>query len=115
MLKAPPIPRYLLVHTIQYEALIGKPNDYGTPTYATSQTITNVRVDSTSGYMRTGIEQSDMSNTVVFVDSTFSKPFVDFKKDSKVTFLGKDYTIQRVIPCYQPGMNTLHHYELELV
>ena len=115
MLKAPPIPRYLLIHTIQYEELTGRVDDYGKPTYAANQTIMNVRVDNTSGYMRTGIEQSDSSNTLVFVDSTFSKPFVDFKKESKVTFNGKEMSIQRVVPCYQPGTNDLHHYELELV
>ena len=113
-MKAPPIPKWTLVHTVDYAAF-SEMDDYGNNVFAEPVTIERVRVDETPVFSHDGIQKQLVANAVIFVDAMHSKPFVAFTEQSQIIFKEREMVIQKVIPCYQPGTDEIHHYELEVL
>lgn len=113
-MRAPPIPKWTLIHTVDY-AEYGTIDDFGNSTLAEPVTITNVRVDETTVFSRDGTQNKIVANAVIFVDAVHSKPFTAFTEQSQIIFKGREMVIQKVVPCYQPSSDEIHHYELEVL
>lgn len=103
-----------LIHDIEYEERIGE-DEYQNPRYAPKEKIESVRVDFSKVYSRTMDGVQVVAEGVIFVDSTHSFPFPDFKEASKIHFEGGVLHLKKVVPVYNPKVNAIHHYELEVV
>ena len=113
-MRAPPIPKWSLIHTINY-ADYSEVDDFGNSTFAEPITIEHIRVDETPVFSHDGTQKQIVANAVIFVDAMHSKPFVAFAEQSQIIFKEREMVIQKVIPCYQPGVDEIHHYELEVI
>lgn len=113
-MRAPPIPKIMLPHTIAYRAFNGT-DDFGNAAYGDPVTIERVRFDETTIFSRDGTQTRILANGVIFVDAINSAPLLDFKEQSLVIFNNRELVVQKVIPCYQPFSADIHHYELEVL
>lgn len=114
-MRIPPLPKSWLIHEIVYEGYTGKKDSWGNPKYDNPITIKHVRFDDSTVFSRDNTQTKVLANAVIFVDAVNSIPIIDFKEQSKVTFNGKEYIIQKVVPCYHPTDNSVHHWELEVI
>lgn len=114
-MKVQPIPKRMLIHEIQYSAYDGV-NDFGKPSFSAPVTIKHVRVDDSTVFSRDTLQTKVLADAVIFVDCTHSTNVpAEFKEQSKITFNGKSYVIQKAIPVYQPMLNAIRHWELEVM
>ena len=113
-MRAPPIPKIMLPHTIVYRAYNGT-DDFGSATYGNPVTIDRVRFDETTVFSRDGTQNKIVANGVIFIDAVNSAPFLNFEEQSLVIFNSRELVVQKVIPCYQPFSADIHHYELEVI
>lgn len=113
-MRAPPIPKIMLPHTIVYRAYNGT-DDFGSPTYGNPVTIERVRIDETTVFSRDGTQTRIVANGVIFIDAVNSSPFLNFEEQSLIIFNGRELVVQKVIPYYQPFSADIHHYELEVL
>lgn len=109
------LPKRWLIHEIIYEGFTGKKDDWGNDLYEKPITIKFVRFDDSTVFSRDNTQTKVLANAVIFVDSKHSTPILEFKEQSKVKFNNKDYVIQKVVPCYYPDKNAIHHWELEVI
>ena len=110
-----PIPRNLLIHSIEYSALNGT-DDFDHDLYDAPITINRVRFDPTINFSRDGNQTLETITGVIFVDATNSENVPnEFIERSQVNFNGRRLVITNVIPCYQPYNGSIRHYELEVV
>jgi len=114
-MAARPLPKRWLIHSIVYKGYTGQKDDWGKPKYDDPVTIENVRVDTMTVFSRDTRQTKIQADAVIFVDSTHSKPIPEFKEQSIITFGGRDYVLQKIVPCYYPDRNEIHHYELEVI
>lgn len=114
-MRIPPLPKNWLIHSIQYERITGEKDDWGKDIYDKPVEIKNVRFDDSTVFSRDNTQTKVLANAVVFIDSKYSTPIPDLKEQSKVTFNGKEFVIQKVVPCYYPDKNAIHHFELEVI
>lgn len=109
------IPKSWLIHSIKYEEYTNEKDDYGNQKYEEPITIDYVRFDDSILFSRDNTDTKIQANAIVFVDSKHSTNLPNkFIEQSKVTFNG-DYVIKKVVDCYYPNKNKIHHWELELV
>lgn len=108
------IPKKLLIHSVDYYRYNCK-NDWGGVGYDDAVRINDVRVDLTTVYSKDLTQNRIVAEGVVFVDLINSSPVPNFTEQSKLVFNGRDYVITKVIPCYNPTSNAIHHYELEMI
>lgn len=113
-MRAPPIPKIMLPHTIVYRAYNGT-DDFGSTIYGNPVTIERVRIDETTVFSRDGTQTRIVANGVIFIDAVNSTLFLNFEEQSLVIFNNREFVIQKVIPCYQPFSAAIHHYELEVL
>lgn len=114
-MRIPQLPKKMLVHNIEYLAYTGEKDRYGKEILADPITIKNVRFDDSTIFSRDQTQTKVLANAVVFVDAVNSHPVPEFKERSKIRFNGHEYTVQKVVPCYHPLGNAIHHYELEVI
>lgn len=115
-MRIPPLPKRWLIHEIQYEEYTGKRDSYGNYIYDDPITINFVRVDNETVFSRDTTDTKIVANAVVFVDSTHSTNVPEkFVEQSKITFNDEVYTLKKVVDCYYPNKNKIHHYELEVI
>lgn len=110
-----PLPKRWLIHEIIYEGYTGQKDDWGNDKFEEPITIKHVRFDDSTVFSRDNTQTKVLANAVIFVDAKYSTPIPDFKEQSKVTFNDKEFVIQKVVPCYYPTKNAVHHYELEVI
>ena len=115
LIKAKPLPRSWLVHTITYYQKQTGRDEWGNPKHDAEINIKNVRYDENSTFTRSVGEDNLSINGVIFVDAKHSTPTTSFVENSKVTFQGKDMVIHKVVTCYHPESDSVHHWELEVV
>ena len=113
-MRVKPLPKSWLIHTIEYKAFTGQKDDWGNPVYDDPVLINFVRVDESTVFSRDTTQTKIVANAVIFVDGVSSTVPV-FKEESKIRFNGKDLTLKKIVPCYYPQQNEIHHYELEVV
>lgn len=104
----------LLVHSFEYHEYLGT-DRYHNPQYADAVTVDSVRIDYTKVYSRNKEEKKLIASAVIFCYAGLTKPFKDFKEQSKVVFDGKEHTIEQVIPITQPFSSELFSYEIEVL
>lgn len=114
-MRVKPLPKSWLIHSVEYKAFTGQKDDWGKPVYESLVTINFVRVDESTIFSRDTTQTKIVANAVIFVDEMNSNPVPVFKEESKITFNGKDLTLKKIIPCYHPQENSIHHYELEVI
>lgn len=114
-MRVPNLPKKWLIHEIVYEGYTGRKDDWGNDLFDDPVIIKNVRFDDSTVFSRDQTQTKILAEAVIFVDSKHSKPIPDFKEQSKVKFSGKEYVIQKVVPCYFPHENKIHHWELEVI
>lgn len=106
-----PMPKAVLIHEVEY-AEYTESDRYGKG-YKDPVTLTNVLVQPTSNINRSNVVESVAYSSLMFYDCTNSKPQnIEFKKNSKITFNGKEMVINKINPIYTFD---LHHIELELI
>lgn len=110
-----PLPKSWLIHTITYEEILEEKDDFGNPQYAESIEIMYVRYDPTTVFSRDGTQSKIVAEGVIFVDAVNSSPIPTFVEESKITFEGRELTLKKIIPCYHPTKNIVHHWELEVI
>lgn len=110
-----PLPKSWLIHSIIYEGIIEGKDDYGNPQYAKPIEIKHVRYDSTTVFSRDSTQSKIVAEGVIFVDAVNSSPIPTFTEESKINFEGRELTLKKIIPCYQPTKNIIHHWELEVI
>lgn len=109
-----PLPKTWLIHDIEYEEFTGEKDDWGNERFEEPITINNVRFEYSTVFSRDSTQTKILAEGIVFVDAKNSGPLPEmFKEQSKVKFQGKEYVIQKIVPCYYPTKNEIHHWELE--
>lgn len=115
-MNIPPLPKSWLIHEIMYEEHTGKRDSYGNPIYKEPIVIENVRFDNEAVFSRDATDTKVLANAVVYVDSTNSiNAPTKFVEQSKITFKNDAYTLKKIIDCYYPNKDEVHHFELEVI
>lgn len=114
-MRVRPLPKSWLIHEIVYEGYTGEKDDWGKERFEEPITIKYVRFDDSTVFSRDQMQTKVLANAIIFVDAKNSSPIPEFKEQSKVRFNNREYVIQKVVPCYYPTTNAVHHYELEVV
>ncbi|VDG98905.1 Minor capsid protein [Lysinibacillus sphaericus] len=110
-----PLPKNWLIHQIIYSGYTGKKDDFQKPVYDVPVIINHVRFDDSTVFSRDNSQNKILAEAVIFVDSVNSSPVPMFKEQSVITFNGKQYTLKKVVPCYYPNQDKVHHWELEVI
>lgn len=115
-MRVPNLPKKWLIHEIVYEGYTGRKDDWGNDLFDDPVTIKKVRFDDSAVFSRDQTQTKILAEAVIFVDAKHSRPLPEkFTEQSKVSFRGKEYTVQKVVPCYHPTKNKIHHWELEVL
>lgn len=114
-MRVRPLPKSWLIHEIVYEGYTGEKDDWGKERFEEPIIIKYVRFDDSTVFSRDQMQTKVLAEAIVFVDAKHSTPIPEFKEQSKVTFNNKEYVIQKVVTCYYPTKNAVHHYELEVI
>lgn len=110
-----PLPKSWLIHQIIYEGYTGEKDDWQNDVYEAPITINYVRFDDSTVFSRDNTQTKVLANAVIFVDAKNSDPVPEFKEQSRITFNSEKYVINKVVPCYFPNKNKIHHWELEVI
>jgi hypothetical protein len=110
-MKAKPIPKKLLIHSIEYMEIAG--NDGWDTSFNVPIPIDYTRVEPKTNLKRSTDSVSKDCSHVVFVDRSNSSVFPKFKEGSKIRFNEDDYELAEVKPFYDTEPEP-HHYELGL-
>ncbi|KIN42422.1 putative minor capsid protein [Bacillus subtilis] len=110
---AKPIPIELLIHSIEYEEIAEDTTGWGGE-FEAPITIGKVRVEPVTAIMRNNVRDDVEGQSVIFIDRLNSKPFKRLKEQSRVTFNGKTYEVQKVKEMYDENPGAPHHYEVEI-
>lgn len=109
------LPKKMLVDSFVYEEYLGKIGDYQKESYAPPFNVELVRIDRTSVWTTGGKEDKLLANGVIYTDSRYTTYSKEFIERSKVTYDGKQYLINKVIPKTHVTTNKLFGYEIEVV
>lgn len=85
------------------------------PVYGEVQAIKFVRIDRQTVFSRDTNDSKILANAVIYCYADHTKPFVEFKERSLVTYDGKEYTLVKVIPIKHWALNKVWAYELEVI
>lgn len=107
-----PIPRRLLVHSVEYQEYLGSGRNGDT--YADKVIIQRVLIQPSFQVKRTVMGDDRQIKAVIFIDQKHSKPFIEMKPKSKIHYKGKDWIVNACSPIYAFS-TTPHHYEVELI
>ncbi len=104
------IPAALLIHSIVLKT--GKTvDDWGNESFATSTTVTKVRVEPKRQLVTSKDNQQITTSAMMFVDCKLSS-YTAFNIDDTVSFNNKDYKIVSIDYLYT---DKLHHLEIGLI
>lgn len=110
-----PLPKSWLIHSITYARIQEEKDDFGNPQYDDPMEIMFVRFDPTTVFSRDNTQNKIVAEGVIFVDMVNSSPIPKFVEESSIIFEGRELTLKKIVPCYHPKKNTIHHYELEVI
>ncbi|PIC65338.1 minor capsid protein [Sporosarcina sp. P13] len=114
-MRIKPLPKSWLIHTIVYEEYTRNKDDWGNLVYKRPVNIRFVRFDESTVFSRDNTQTKIIAEAVVFIDAANSSPVPEFTEQSVITFGGKRYILKKVVPCYYPNQNKVHHWELEVI
>ncbi|MBN6889903.1 minor capsid protein [Cytobacillus horneckiae] len=112
MAKIKPIPKSLLIHTIEYEKFL-KDGRYG-PEFDEKETIVSVRVEPLTKLVRDSNNEEVQASAIIFIDSVNTPNAKPLIEKSKVHFRGRDYVVLSCEPLYALDPETPHHWEVSL-
>jgi len=111
-----PLPKSWLIHSVLYKEKLNEKDDYGNLKHADPIEIEYVRYDPTTVFSRDSTQSKIVAEGVIFVDAVNSSPLPElFVEESTIVFEGRELTLKKIIPCYYPNENRIHHYELEVI
>lgn len=111
-----PLPKSWLIHDITYIEKTEGTDDYGNPIHTDPIEIEFVRYDQTTVFSRDNTQTKIVAEGVIFIDAVNSSPLPEkFVEESTIVFEGRKLTLKKIIPCYYPNKNQIHHYELEVI
>jgi len=97
-----------------YREYLGE-NKWSEPAYAEPVTIENCRIDRWPEFTSTASGRQILYNAVIYCYAGITNPLPEFKMQSIIHFDGRDHTVTKVIPIYEPFRRSLYSYELEVV
>ena len=97
-----------------YFEFTGETDDYGVEMYEEPQLIKNCKIELISQFNRKSMKTDNDTNAVIFCYASATTPFLQFKKRSKVSILGEEYEIKKVLPFKEPSGNELWSIEIEV-
>ena len=104
------IPAILLIHSIVLKT--GKTvDDWGNESFATSTTVTKVRVEPKRQLVTNKDNQQITTSAMMFVDCKLSS-YTAFNIDDTINFNNKDY---KIVSIDYPYTDKLHHLEIGLI
>lgn len=109
------LPKKMLVDSFVYEEYLGKVGDYQKESYAPPVNVELVRIDRTSVWTTGGKEDKLLANGVIYTNNRHTTYAKEFVERSKVTYDGKQYLINKVIPKTHVTTNKLFGYEIEVI
>lgn len=107
-----PIPKRLLIHSVDYREYIQ--DDRWGDRFADPITLRFVRVEPATALNRDATKEEIPARAILFLDRVFTRPFVEPKEKSRVTFQGHEYEVHEVKALYAFGPD-VHHFEVVLV
>ena len=109
MLGIKPIPKELLIHTIEYYAYLH--DDAFGEAYEEPITIEFVRFEPSSKLVKSSANESIQGVGVFFLDYVHTYPFVVPSDKSKFVLNGREYFVKQVDELYADTA-TIHHLEV---
>lgn len=111
----PKPPGKFCIDSFEYKEYLDE-NMWSEPEYAESILIKYCRIDRGSFYTSTVSGKQLLYNAVVFCYAGITKPLpTEFKVQSLLVFDGREYTVTKVVPIYEPYKKEIYSYELEVV
>ena len=107
-----PIPKKLLIHSVEYREHLE--DDRWGDGFADPVTLEFVRVEPATSMNRDTSKEEVVARSVLYIDRTHSKPFVQPKEKDRIIFGGEEYEVHKVDVHYAFGPR-IHHLEVELV
>lgn len=111
-MRIKPIPKRLLIHTIEYEEFV-KDGSFGEE-FAPSETMTGVLVQPKTEIRRDEIQEEVQINAVIFLDATNTPKFKPLKEKSKVHFNGREWRVVACETLFTFNPDKPHHYEVKI-
>lgn len=108
------VPKSMLVDNFTYAEYDGVDRNH-IPKYKDEKIIENVRIDRTRRYYRDSSESAVRAEATIFCYRIGTKPFIEFKEQSKVRFDNEVYTIKRVNMYKEVHSNGTAAIQLEVV
>jgi len=109
-----PLPKRWLIHEMDYYPPTEE-DSWGNIIKPDPIRIKYVRYDNSTVFSRDSTQTKIVADGVIFVDAKHSSPIPKFKEDTKVRIDDRELTIKKIIPCYHPTKNEVHHWELEVI
>jgi len=109
-----PIPYQTLIHSVTYEEKLSGNSWSAGNEFDSPVTINHVLVQPSSQFAVNNREELDQSSTVLFFDSTYSSPLVNFVKGSKITFNNQEMYVSKVDELYAFDPDIPHHIEVQM-
>ena len=106
------IPKSLLIHSCTLETPLGE-DDYGKVRYSEPVTLEHVRIDPSSSLSSDKQNRELRLSAVLIYDCRNSSGADGFGEEQRITFEGREYTVQKVDKLYD--RSRLHHYEVGLI
>jgi len=109
-----PLPKSWLIHEIDYYPPSQK-DDWGNVIEPDPIHVEYVRYDNSTVFSRDSTQSKIVADGIIFVDAVNSSPVPKFIEDTKIMFGKQELTLKKIVPCYYPNKNEVHHWELEVI
>lgn len=110
----PKPPKKMCIDSFEYREYLGE-NKWSEPEYAPPITIQHCRIERWPEYTASVAGKQLLYNAVIFCYEGITTPLPKFKMQSKIMFDGQEHTVTRVTANYEPFVNKIYSYELEVV
>lgn len=109
-----PIPKKVLIHEVIYTPPTKSVSGWGGSDSTEPITIKNVRFEPSESVKKTKTNEEVLIKGNLFIDSKYSKPFLELKANSKIEFKEQILIVESCEPIYAEK-ETPHHYEVSLM
>lgn len=111
-MRIKPIPKRLLIHTIEYEEFV-KDGSFGEE-FAPRESIESVLVQPKTEIRRDMYQEEIQIDAVIFLDAVNTPKFKPLKEKSKVHFNGREWRVVACDALYTFNPAIPHHYEVKI-
>lgn len=110
----PKPPPEFCIDSFVYRERLGE-DRWSEPRYARPTTIRRCRIDRGDEYSTPAAGKQLLYSAIIFCYAGVTEPLPAFRAQSLAIFDGKEHTIVKVIPIYEPYRDVIYSYELEVV